>query len=162
MATSTISANKIELNLIVNCKEARDQTWVRLNPPTAASHPAPHAQLQSNSWQLYLEKCLLVTYKGAMGQRKSYAKVRPFNSPSHGHLPPPHLMPRPPHLLPKVMAALSGNSNLNFVYILKAVIWDVKYITGWWPPIGVCRSEMRLLRPKLTKFDLFFCKMYLP
>ena len=41
---------------------------------TATSHPAPHAQLQSNSWQLYLEKCLLVTYKGAMGQIKGLQK----------------------------------------------------------------------------------------
>ena len=38
----------------------------------------------------------------------------------------------------------------------------MKYSTGWWPPIAVCRSEMRLPRPKLTKLDLFFCKMYIP
>ena len=37
-----------------------------------------------------------------------------------------------------------------------SVIWVVKYSTGGEPPIGVCRSEMRLQRPKYTKLDLFF------
>ena len=35
-------------------------------------------------------------------------------------------------------------------------IWDGKYSTGWWPPIGGGRSEMRLQRPKYTKLDLVF------
>ena len=34
----------------------------------------------------------------------------------------------------------------------------MKYSTRWEPPIGVCRSEMGLLRPKYTKLDLDFCK----
>ena len=38
------------------------------------------------------------------------------------------------------------------------VIWDVKYSIGWWPPIGVCRSEMGPQRPILTILDLVFCK----
>ena len=41
-------------------------------------------------------------------------------------------------------------------------IWDGKYSTGWGPPIGGGRSEMRLQRPKYTKLDLVFCKMYMP
>ena len=42
-------------------------------------------------------------------------------------------------------------------------IWDGKYSTGWWPPIGGGgRSEMRLQRPKYTKLDLVFCKMSMP
>ena len=41
-------------------------------------------------------------------------------------------------------------------------IWDGKYSTGWGPPIGGGRSEMRLQRPKYTKLDLVFCKMSMP
>ena len=36
------------------------------------------------------------------------------------------------------------------------VIWVEKYSTGWWPPIGGCRSEMDLPRPTLTNFDGLF------
>ena len=41
------------------------------------------------------------------------------------------------------------------------VIWVEKYSTGWWPPIGGCRSEMELPRPNLTNFDAFFCKKHM-